>query len=26
MFARFSVYDGVDPSKSFHIDRSKRRH
>jgi hypothetical protein len=26
MFARFSVYDGVDPGKSFHIDRSKRRH
>ncbi|WP_295385210.1 hypothetical protein [uncultured Thiodictyon sp.] len=26
MFSRFSVYDGVDPSKSFHIDRSKRRH
>jgi len=26
MFSRFSVYDRVDPSKSFHVDRSKRRH
>lgn len=26
MFSRFSVYDQVDPSKSFHIDRSRRRH
>jgi hypothetical protein len=26
LFSRFSVYDRVDPSKSFHIDRSKRRH
>ena len=26
MFARFSVYADVDPSKSFHIDRSRRRH
>lgn len=26
MFSRFSVYDQVDQSKSFHIDRSRRRH
>jgi hypothetical protein len=26
VFSRFSVYENTDPSKSFHIDRSGRRH
>lgn len=26
LFSRFSVYDQVDPSKSFHADRPGRRH